>query len=61
MGKHWAIETDDGPEFIRGDRPTDPQDAESAEKSWRKMRKLFFIPATVRRTTDEEDASLQRA
>lgn len=66
MGKHWAIETESSRagradvDFIRGDRPEDPQDAEAAEKEWRQVRQLFFLPGvTARRTTEEEDARLQ--
>lgn len=66
MGKHWAIETESSREgradvdFVRGDRPEDPQDAEAAEKEWRRMRQLYFLPGvTARRTTDEEDVRLQ--
>ena len=65
MAKHWAIETESStagtvdPDFVRGDRPDDPQTPEAAVEQWRKVRQLYFIPATARRTTDEEDHRLQ--
>lgn len=65
MPKHWAIVTESSeagtvdPDFVRGDRPDDPQTPEDAVKFWRDTRRLYFIPATARRTTDEEDDRLQ--
>jgi hypothetical protein len=66
MGKHWAVETESSKEgradvdFVRGDRPDDPQTPEDAEKEWRRLRQLYFLSGvTVRRTTDEEDVRLQ--
>lgn len=65
MAKHWAIVTESSeagrvdPDFVRGDRPDDPQTAEAAVEQWRRLRELYFLPATARRTTDEEDERLQ--
>lgn len=56
-GKNWAICVEgDDPEYIPG---TDAHSAATAEEIWRKWRKLYFIAATVRRTTISEDAALQ--
>lgn len=68
MAKHWAIETErdkgeweppDEFDFVRGDRPDDPQTEAEAVKFWRDVRRLYFINARARRTTDEEDHRLQ--
>lgn len=59
MGKNYAIDTGSGIDYLPG-APWNKTPAE-AEEVWRHARKLFFMPVTVRPTTDDEDARLGSA
>ena len=60
MPKHWAVTSGSKRkphvEYIHGD---DADSAEAAEKEWRRIHRLYFMPVTVRRTTDDEDRQLE--
>lgn len=54
-GRHWAVICEGDIDYLDGRKF---RTAKEAEREWRRVQGLCFIPVTVRRTTDEEDRKL---